>query len=217
MSPSLAPRSLQARLLAAVLGLVTAVWLAMAVWTWFDVRHELGRAAGRPPGPGRRAAAGPAGPRAGRRPCRARRAQPAPLCAARGIPDVPRRPAAACVRPARRCSPWQHRCRASQTSAWTASPGAVFVSPPSAQGAQVYVAEQQASRGSILRAVLRSLVLPMGIRAAAAGAWPPGRQCATAWRRCAAWAGCWPRASRTRCSRCRCRMRPPRCSRCWTR
>lgn len=36
------PRSLQGRLLALVLGLVMAVWLATAVMTWFDVRHELG-------------------------------------------------------------------------------------------------------------------------------------------------------------------------------
>ena len=35
------PRSLQGRLLVLVLGLVTAVWLATAVMTWFDVRHEL--------------------------------------------------------------------------------------------------------------------------------------------------------------------------------
>jgi two-component system sensor histidine kinase QseC len=34
-------RSLQRRLLALVLGLVTAVWLGTAVLTWFDVRHEL--------------------------------------------------------------------------------------------------------------------------------------------------------------------------------
>jgi two-component system sensor histidine kinase QseC len=33
--------SLQRRLLALVLGLVTAVWLGIAVLTWFDVRHEL--------------------------------------------------------------------------------------------------------------------------------------------------------------------------------
>ena len=33
--------SLQRRLLALVLGLVTAVWLGTAVLTWFDVRHEL--------------------------------------------------------------------------------------------------------------------------------------------------------------------------------
>ena len=35
------PRSLQGRLLLLVLGLVTLVWLATAVLTWFDVRHEL--------------------------------------------------------------------------------------------------------------------------------------------------------------------------------
>lgn len=35
------PRSLQGRLLALVLGVVGAVWLAAVVWTWFDVRHEL--------------------------------------------------------------------------------------------------------------------------------------------------------------------------------
>ena len=34
-------RSLQGRLLLLVLGLVTAVWLAAAMTTWFDVRHEL--------------------------------------------------------------------------------------------------------------------------------------------------------------------------------
>jgi two-component system sensor histidine kinase QseC len=34
-------RSLQGRLLFLVLGLVTAVWLAAVVLTWFDVRHEL--------------------------------------------------------------------------------------------------------------------------------------------------------------------------------
>lgn len=34
-------RSLQARLLALVLGLVAAVWMATAVMTWRDVRHEL--------------------------------------------------------------------------------------------------------------------------------------------------------------------------------
>jgi two-component system sensor histidine kinase QseC len=33
--------SLQARLLALVLGLVTAVWLASVAWTWFDASHEL--------------------------------------------------------------------------------------------------------------------------------------------------------------------------------
>ena len=35
------PGSLQGRLLVMVLGLVVAVWLATAVMTWFDVRHEL--------------------------------------------------------------------------------------------------------------------------------------------------------------------------------
>ena len=35
------PRSLQSRLLALVLGLVVAVWLASAAMTWVDVRHEL--------------------------------------------------------------------------------------------------------------------------------------------------------------------------------
>lgn len=35
------PRSLQGRLLALVLGMVVLVWLASAVVTWFDVRHEL--------------------------------------------------------------------------------------------------------------------------------------------------------------------------------
>ncbi|HPF26608.1 MAG TPA: ATP-binding protein [Steroidobacteraceae bacterium] len=34
--------SLQARLLALVLGMVTLVWLVTAALTWFDVRHELG-------------------------------------------------------------------------------------------------------------------------------------------------------------------------------
>jgi two-component system, OmpR family, sensor histidine kinase QseC len=36
-----APRSLRGRLLALVLGIVAAVWLAAAVTTWVDVRHEL--------------------------------------------------------------------------------------------------------------------------------------------------------------------------------
>jgi two-component system sensor histidine kinase QseC len=36
-----APRSLQGRLLALVLGLVAGVWLAAAAMTWVDVRHEL--------------------------------------------------------------------------------------------------------------------------------------------------------------------------------
>ncbi len=35
------PRSLQARLLVLVLGLVMLVWAATAVTTWFDARHEL--------------------------------------------------------------------------------------------------------------------------------------------------------------------------------
>jgi two-component system sensor histidine kinase QseC len=35
------PRSLQGRLLVLVLGLVVGVWMATAVMTWFDVRHEL--------------------------------------------------------------------------------------------------------------------------------------------------------------------------------
>ena len=35
------PRSLQGRLLVLVLGLVVGVWLATAVMTWIDVRHEL--------------------------------------------------------------------------------------------------------------------------------------------------------------------------------
>jgi len=35
------PRSLQARLLLLVLGLVLGVWAATAVMTWFDARHEL--------------------------------------------------------------------------------------------------------------------------------------------------------------------------------
>ena len=35
------PRSLQGRLLVLVLGLVVGVWIATAVMTWFDVRHEL--------------------------------------------------------------------------------------------------------------------------------------------------------------------------------
>ncbi|MDL2338975.1 MAG: sensor histidine kinase N-terminal domain-containing protein, partial [Pseudomonadota bacterium] len=37
----LRPRSLQGRLLGLSLGLVVCVWLATAIWTWFDVRHEL--------------------------------------------------------------------------------------------------------------------------------------------------------------------------------
>ena len=37
----LSPRSLQGRLLALVLSMVVVVWLATAVLTWFDVRHEL--------------------------------------------------------------------------------------------------------------------------------------------------------------------------------
>ena len=40
LSPS-APRSLQGRLLVLVLSMVVAVWLATAVLTWFDARHEL--------------------------------------------------------------------------------------------------------------------------------------------------------------------------------
>jgi two-component system sensor histidine kinase QseC len=39
---TLRPGSLQGRLLAMVLGVVTAVWLITAVRTWVDVRHELG-------------------------------------------------------------------------------------------------------------------------------------------------------------------------------
>jgi two-component system sensor histidine kinase QseC len=35
------PRSLQGRLMVMVLGLVVGVWLATAVMTWIDVRHEL--------------------------------------------------------------------------------------------------------------------------------------------------------------------------------
>lgn len=35
------PRSLQGRLLVMVLSMVVVVWLAVAVLTWFDVRHEL--------------------------------------------------------------------------------------------------------------------------------------------------------------------------------
>ena len=35
------PRSLQGRLLVLLLGLVVSVWLATAVTTWFDARHEL--------------------------------------------------------------------------------------------------------------------------------------------------------------------------------
>ena len=35
------PRSLQGQLLALVLAVVVGVWLATAVLTWFDARHEL--------------------------------------------------------------------------------------------------------------------------------------------------------------------------------
>lgn len=38
---TLRPRSLQGRLLWLTLGLVISVWLVTAVYTWFDVRHEL--------------------------------------------------------------------------------------------------------------------------------------------------------------------------------
>ena len=38
---NLLPRSLQGRLLALTLGLVASVWLATALFTWVDVRHEL--------------------------------------------------------------------------------------------------------------------------------------------------------------------------------
>jgi two-component system sensor histidine kinase QseC len=38
---TLAPHSLQRRLLVLVLSVVTAVWLATAALTWMDVRHEL--------------------------------------------------------------------------------------------------------------------------------------------------------------------------------
>jgi len=41
MTPVRAPGSLQARLLALVLGLVAIVWLGAAVATWIDARHEL--------------------------------------------------------------------------------------------------------------------------------------------------------------------------------
>lgn len=37
----LRPRSLQARLLVMVLGLVTVIWLGAAFFTWYDARHEL--------------------------------------------------------------------------------------------------------------------------------------------------------------------------------
>lgn len=40
-APAVRPRSLQARVLAAVLGGVVAVWLVAAVAGWVDVRHEL--------------------------------------------------------------------------------------------------------------------------------------------------------------------------------
>ncbi|HRI18411.1 MAG TPA: sensor histidine kinase N-terminal domain-containing protein, partial [Burkholderiaceae bacterium] len=36
------PRSLQARLLVPALATVSAVWLIIALLTWFDVRHEVG-------------------------------------------------------------------------------------------------------------------------------------------------------------------------------
>ena len=35
------PRSLQGRLLVLLLGLVVVAWIATAVLTWIDVRHEL--------------------------------------------------------------------------------------------------------------------------------------------------------------------------------
>jgi two-component system sensor histidine kinase QseC len=35
------PRSMQGRLLALVMAAVVLVWLASALITWFDVRHEL--------------------------------------------------------------------------------------------------------------------------------------------------------------------------------
>ena len=37
------PRSLQARVLALVLGLVAIVWAGTAAITWIDARHELER------------------------------------------------------------------------------------------------------------------------------------------------------------------------------
>ena len=41
MSRPQAPRSLQARLLGLLLALLCAVWLATALMTWIDARHEL--------------------------------------------------------------------------------------------------------------------------------------------------------------------------------
>lgn len=41
MMPSRRLKSLQARLLAPLLGLLTVVWLGAAAMTWFDARHEL--------------------------------------------------------------------------------------------------------------------------------------------------------------------------------
>lgn len=154
------PASLQARLLALVLGLVAVVWLGAAIATWIDARHELdelldghlaqaaallvvqqageGNDEGMADAPSLHKYAPSVAFQVfheGRLVMRSANAQSTPMSAlTRGFETV----------------------RLSGDVAWR-----VFATRGAQSDVQVYVGEQAASRNAILRAVLRSVLWPL--------------------------------------------------------
>jgi len=155
--------SLQRRLLVGVIGLVVAVWLAMAAFTWFDVRHELDELLD------------------------SHLAQAAALLVAQQIDDLGDdhgidAPSLHRYAPKVAFQVW-HEGRlvlrsANAPSAWLAGEGSgftsgfrtlqidgtswrVFATRGAERDVQVFVGEQIGSRADILLAVLRSMLMPM--------------------------------------------------------
>lgn len=158
--------SLQRRLLAGVVGLVAAVWLGMAVLTWFDARHELDELLD------------------------SHLAQAAALLVAQQLPEVEEEAGGIDTPILHRYAPrvsfqvWHEgRLVLRSTNAPSEPLGRpghgfesgfrtrridgivwrVFATRGAEHDVQVYVGEQVASRASILMAVLRSVLWPMAL------------------------------------------------------
>jgi len=158
------PRSLQGRLLVLVLGVVTVVWLAAAVFTWRDARHELDELLD---GHLAQAAALLVVQQAGQVEDGEHSADApvlhkyAPKVAfqvfhegrlALRSPNAPEIPMA---------RPGRHFKSGFRTVDIEGTEWRVFAAYGAERDVQVYVSEQVDSRGSILWAVLRSVVWPM--------------------------------------------------------
>ena len=159
------PRSLQGRLLALVLGLVAGVWLATAVLTWIDVRHELDELLDSHLA---QAAALLVAQQAGEIEDDDQGVDApdaAPLRAQGRVPGLPRRPTGAALvqRAGRsRCSTFSGRVEDGfRTVTMGGTTWRVFATHGRERDVQVFVGEQVESRNSILWAVLRSALAPM--------------------------------------------------------